>query len=588
MLMFRRRFRTLVVALAIAIAVSHAAFAATFHAILVTDVDDKSIGESVKVDLGHMKAEVLRIVAATGMGKKAVAVSGANMKASKIMGYINNLSVGKDDTVLFYYSGHGERNSEWKDDWPHLYFPDDPGLWLDAVILELQNKAPRLTIIVTDSCNIVDTTLGAQDKAAEPPGPNDGYKALFLESEGRIIAAAASQGETAVGDAERGGLFTSALLAAIGKEATSACPSWDAIVKKAGRRIVDGKHSQTPVIAASISRISPAEKAAAPVCEPPEPAVATTTLAGGTTGYFEGRTGHGEISLEVDGTRVRGRFKGETSNEGAAPENGRRVEQPDGTVVTTAKNPDGTTTTVTQATNGKVIIAVLNKDGSITTTVQTPEGLSGEYGYETRGHHPQHPDRHYSFSQGEWHWDQVTFEGQVADALFNAATGTVRGTLRGQWKLSTEKCGSECGPTTGPARASFSGRIDGSGFAGQIAWTLSKLKDGAVTDHGGFETSGGSVRTATRTPAPQAPAPPPPLTATAPSPPPPPPAATVSPPPSPPTPTVSAPPPPPPAATVAPPPAPSAIPSWSTLGGSSQPPPQPTQPVQGGGWQSLN
>ena len=579
--MLRHRFRTFVIAAVAAMAVSNPAISATFHAILVTDVDDKSIGASVKVDLARMKAEVLRIVAATGMQKKAVAISGVHMKAAKVMGYINNLSVGEDDTVLFYYAGHGERNGEWENRWPHLYFPDDPGLWLHAVIHELNNKAPRLTIIVTDSCNFVDTTLGTQDKAAGQE-VNDGYKVLFLQSKGRIIAAAASPGETSVGDSERGGLFTGALLGAITSEAKSACPSWDAIVKRAGKRIVDGKHSQTPIIDASVSRIVPEEKAAAPVCEPPEPAVAATTLAGGTTGYFEGRTGSGEISLEVDGNQVRGRFSGKTSTTGAAPENGRRVEHPDGTVVTTTKNPDGTTTTLTRAADGKVIIAVLNKDGSITTTVQTPEGMWGEYGYETRGHHPQHPDRHYGFSQGEWHWDEVTFEGQVADALFDTATGTVRGTLRGQWKLSTEKCGSECGPTAGPARASFSGRLAESGFAGQMAWTLSKLKDGAVTDSGGFETSGGTVsqRTATRTPAPQAPAPPPPpAQSTAPAPAPPPPAATVTPPPAA-APTVTLPP---------SPPAPSVVPSWSTLGGASQPPPQqPTQPVQGGAWQSLN
>ena len=578
--MFRRRLHTLVIAVSVAIVVSHPAIAATFHAILVTDVDDKSIGQSVKVDLKRMKAEVLRIVAATGMQKKAVAISGAHMKASKIMGYINNLSVGKDDTVLFYYSGHGERNDEWKDDWPHLYFPDDPGLWLDAVIHELGNKKPRLTIIVTDSCNIVDTALGTGVKAAGQT-VNDGYKALFLQSEGRLIAAAASQGEVAVGDSERGGLFTGALLGAITSEAKSSCPSWDAIVKRAGKRIVDGKHSQTPIVEASISRVVAEEKTATPVCELPEPAATTSTLAGGTTGYFEGRTGAGEISLEVDGTRVRGRFSGKTSTEGTAPEPSLRVEHPDGRVVTTGRNTEGKKTTVTRAANGTVTIAVLNKDGSITTTVQTPEGMSGEYGTETSGHHPQHPDRLYSFSRGLGQWDEVSFEGEVADAVFNAATGTVRGTLRGQWNLSTEICGAECGPITGPARASFSGRIAESGFAGQVAWTLSKLKDGAVTDNGGFETSGGTVsqRTAIRTPAPQAPTPPPP---------PPPPAATVAPPvPPPPAATVTRPSPPP-AVTVAPPPSLPETSSWSTLGGTSQPPPQPTQPVQGGGWQSLN
>ena len=257
-----------------------------------------------------------------------------------------------------------------------------------------------------------------------------------------------------------GGLFTNAFLKAVKEEAGASCPDWNVVTRKLRRPLSDGYGTQHPVVQASISRIPPPEgaKAGPPLCTPP-PLVElpTETVEGDTDGWFEGRTGDGQLELAVEGTRVSGTFKGKTTTMGAAPQNGRRVLQRNGNVVTVARNPDGTRTTVTlHKDSDKVTIAVLNKDGSITTTVQKGEGLSGGYGFETSGHHPQHPDRHYGFSRGEWYWHAITFSGTVANALFDAASGMVRGTMTGNWEMSIEHCDNDCGPTTGPARASFS------------------------------------------------------------------------------------------------------------------------------------
>lgn len=73
----------------------------------------------------------------------------ADMK-EKLITAIQNCPAGPDDAVVFFYSGHGGY-----DDWGH--FVQMPGrqarLYRGEIIQAIRRKKPRLTVVLTDTCN---------------------------------------------------------------------------------------------------------------------------------------------------------------------------------------------------------------------------------------------------------------------------------------------------------------------------------------------------------------------------------------------------------------------------------------------------
>lgn len=92
--------------------------AQTFHFVSMFDTNDSKIGEGMKAERMLITNEMQTIAGYLeefGYDSEFSEYYGNNCGKAPLMQAINNLNVGNDDIVLFYYGGHGTRaynNSE--------------------------------------------------------------------------------------------------------------------------------------------------------------------------------------------------------------------------------------------------------------------------------------------------------------------------------------------------------------------------------------------------------------------------------------------------------------------------------------------
>ncbi len=215
--------------------------AATLHAILVADTNDYSIGDSNKQDLHNLENLVKLISQQTGLTLQSVSLEGEQFSQEQVESALNNLTVAKEDVVIFYYSGHGGRALTKTTRWPSLALNKKAtgaaSLYdFDNIIERLQQKRPRLFLAIADACNNV--VPPPKDRGMPKVGE---YRELFLNYQGHLIFASSKPGQPSVGTTT-GGLFTNAWLASLNSETT-----WERIIKRSTVQIaVEEGKVQTP------------------------------------------------------------------------------------------------------------------------------------------------------------------------------------------------------------------------------------------------------------------------------------------------------------------------------------------------------
>lgn len=231
--------------------VSSSIHAATMHAIIVGDTQS-NIGNASTIDLGRIKQHLQTVSYYTDMELIGREYSSFNFRAEKVMEYIDSLTVDDDDVIVFYYTGHGFRTPSMDNPWPALFFGfNDDALDIHAIANILAEKNPRFLLVIADCCNnLVEESdaptvrKNAMFSLRKDSKAIHGYRKLFCDFHGVVVASSAEAGEYALCNNAIGGFFTYAYLESEKNEIQNPEPTWEALLTRA-KSALDGLE-QTP------------------------------------------------------------------------------------------------------------------------------------------------------------------------------------------------------------------------------------------------------------------------------------------------------------------------------------------------------
>ncbi len=300
MKLFKNSIVSLVVA-ALLVSASAVAAEAKLHAIIVANTEDRNIGPSDALDMQRIQTLMQTISKNTGLGLNMITFHDSNFARTSIMNAIKNLRPGNDDTVIFYYTGHGYRTPSMRERFPAMALQGNQGLALQWVYNTLRAKQPRLLLVMGDLCNVVvniqDTIIASRAMADVQ---REGYRQLFRVAKAHVIVTSSQPGEVSFANNTGGSAFTVQFLRVLNQHISTPNPQWSSFMRDATSPINQGSGRMTPVFAIQDSGGGPIQPPPPdnPLPEPsnddpvPEPVVNNTD--DDATGY-----GAGMIELET-------------------------------------------------------------------------------------------------------------------------------------------------------------------------------------------------------------------------------------------------------------------------------------------------
>lgn len=195
-------------------------YADKLHVISFYNTDDPSIGENKKAEMAMMSNEFQSI--ATSLEKHGYTTElhffdSKECKKNVVINTISSLEIAPEDVVFFYYGGHGVRLKEDLTDFFPLMCLNEKNpanyLRLSKVEKMIEEKNPRLTIVMAGCCNSVDPNLSFYMNVLSAEGPTmeselekDGYYHLFNDYQGTITMSSSKAGQVSY-SGRGGGVF---------------------------------------------------------------------------------------------------------------------------------------------------------------------------------------------------------------------------------------------------------------------------------------------------------------------------------------------------------------------------------------------
>ena len=217
---------------------------AALHVILVGDTVDPNIGNGDKLDLDLMKALVTDASRNTGM-RLNLKVFDDSIVRSSIMSAIHSLNPGNNDTVIFFYTGHGYRMNSMRTKWPAMALKEGgrtAGLDQKWVYDTLKAKNPRLLIVMSDACNnvVADGAIDTKISLRSGQELKESYTKLFMKDSGSILASSSIPGQYSY-SGNTGSQFTVSFINTIRSALSTNNPSWDSVMRKASVPLYGGR-----------------------------------------------------------------------------------------------------------------------------------------------------------------------------------------------------------------------------------------------------------------------------------------------------------------------------------------------------------
>ena len=250
--------RLLAASLLVACLVSSGLSAATMHMVIVADVLDWNIGQSVRLDVRKAQENGQRIADLSGMYFKKHVFRYSDFDAQAVINGIEGLNVDEDDTVFFYYSGHGFRTSQNHQDYPALFFGfEGESLDVADLVEAIEAKNPRLTLVIADSCNKVLSVYDAPPMLRAIDFSTSRWwlwgtvdpviGKLFRESRGTIVCIGAIPGDFSYCNDQIGGFYSDTfwklLFSAVEKKQDT---SWEELLDEVDT-LVRNRYEQYPM-----------------------------------------------------------------------------------------------------------------------------------------------------------------------------------------------------------------------------------------------------------------------------------------------------------------------------------------------------
>lgn len=211
----------------------------TIHAFIVVNTNDyqKSDQGAInawKISKNKIEEELNRIETYTNLGLEKYYFTDNKFIKYELQKSINQLSVGSNDVILFYFAGHGFNLINNECNYPNivvskkmnqygkeLYSDESIDSWLEVsinsctIISQLRKKNARLLITLFETCN---NQVYSDAGLFRPNNSKRNYKALYEDARGEVFITASKSGQGAKWDSKIGGYFTHYFLNELHKE----------------------------------------------------------------------------------------------------------------------------------------------------------------------------------------------------------------------------------------------------------------------------------------------------------------------------------------------------------------------------------
>ena len=221
----------------------------TLRLLMVANTEVNDIGVACQQDIKNVTNEFNNIARVLELPYEQTIVSEDDFGKTNVAKAIENFKPGKQDIVVFVYSGHGFRFQDQKDYFPCIDLSPtaydkavENYTTMTEIYKAITDKGARLNIVLSDCCN---TKVGQETPTAVSISTlfsrashsldTDKLRTLFLGQGGNVWATAASPGE-ASWCSVKGGFFLLSFIESLRYQIstlTQEKPSWESLINLA-------------------------------------------------------------------------------------------------------------------------------------------------------------------------------------------------------------------------------------------------------------------------------------------------------------------------------------------------------------------
>ena len=237
--------------------------AQTFHAIVFCNTIDRSIGESMTLELANVSRNlgVLEKLLENNYYFSITRIDGSNCTRENVKATIEDLEVDSDDIIFVFYGGHGSHAvNNRQDPWPQFCMnTGDQAKWVPMAHVDkwVSAKRPRLSIIVANCCNVEQPGVSVKpmwannDRATSLDGMDANAFLKLFSSKGRILTTSSKLGQYSWCNRVCGGIFTNQFWESMWKIGKGDIkPDFESFLASAGAELTvqtnEGPVKQTP------------------------------------------------------------------------------------------------------------------------------------------------------------------------------------------------------------------------------------------------------------------------------------------------------------------------------------------------------